>query len=184
MPLGSIELQVTVGSPPAQKMILVKFLIVDQPLAYNAIFGRTAQAELKVVTSIPHLSMKFPTENGVGVVRGEQKAARKWSPTGDLEDVVIGPQNRKLRVSAQLPTTEKKKLVEYLWDHIDVFAWEHNEMPGIDPSVIEHQLNVDRNCRPVKQRKRTFAPERNQAIADKVRKLLKAGFIREVDYPE
>jgi hypothetical protein len=58
-------------------MIPVKFLIVDQPSAYNAIFGRTAQAELKAVTSIPHLSMKFPREDGVGVVRGEQKAARK-----------------------------------------------------------------------------------------------------------
>jgi hypothetical protein len=77
MPLGSIELQVTVGSPPAQKTISVKFLIVDQPLAYNAIFERTAQAELKAVTSIPHLSVKFQTEDGVGVVRGEQKAARK-----------------------------------------------------------------------------------------------------------
>jgi len=77
MPLGSIELQVTVRSPPVQKKIPVKFLIVDQPSAYNAIFGRTAQAELKAVTSIPHLSMKFPTEDGVGVVRGEQKAARK-----------------------------------------------------------------------------------------------------------
>jgi hypothetical protein len=71
MPLGSIELQVTVGSPPTQKTIPVKFLIVDQPSAYNAIFGRTAQAELKAVTSIPHLYMKFPTDDGVGVVRGE-----------------------------------------------------------------------------------------------------------------
>jgi hypothetical protein len=60
-----------------QKTIPVKFLIVDQPSAYNAIFGRTAQAELKAVTSIPHLSMKFPMEDGVGVVWGEQKAARK-----------------------------------------------------------------------------------------------------------
>jgi hypothetical protein len=76
MPLGSIELQVPVGSSPTQKTIPVRFLIVDQPSAYNAIFGRTAQAELKAVTSIPHLKMKFPTDEGVGEVRGEQKAAR------------------------------------------------------------------------------------------------------------
>jgi len=74
--------------------------------------------------------------------------------------------------------------VEFLHIHVDVFAWEHSEMPGIDPSVIEHQLNVDRNCRPVKQRRRPFAPEHNRAIANEVRKLLEAGFIREVDYPE
>jgi hypothetical protein len=36
----------------------------------------------------------------------------------------------------------------------------------------------------VKQRRRTFAAERNQAVAEEVEKLLKAGFIREVDYPE
>jgi len=73
--------------------------------------------------------------------------------------------------------------VEFLQDHIDVFAWEHDEMPGIDLSIIEHRLNVDLSCRPVKQRRRTFAPERNQAIPDEVQKLMKAGFIREVDYP-
>lgn len=74
--------------------------------------------------------------------------------------------------------------MEFLRDHVDVFAWEHSEMPRIDPSVIQHQLNVDRNSRPVKQRRRSFAPESNQAIADEVRKLLEAGFIREVDYPK
>jgi hypothetical protein len=66
MLLGSIELQVTVGTPPTQKTIPVKFIVVDKPSAYNAIFGRAAQTELKAVTSIPHLCMKFPTEDGVG----------------------------------------------------------------------------------------------------------------------
>jgi hypothetical protein len=101
MPLGSIELQVTVGSPPTQKTIPVKFLIVDQPSAYNAIFGRTAQAELKAVTSIPHLCMKFPTDDGVGVVRGEQKAARKCynislgnPSSGARPDIGVGPSNK------------------------------------------------------------------------------------------
>jgi hypothetical protein len=57
-------------------------------------------------------------------------------------------------------------------------------MLGIDPSVIVHKLNVDLNHRPVKQRRRTFAAERNQVVVEEVEKLLKAGFIREVDYPE
>jgi hypothetical protein len=46
-------------------------------------------------------------------------------------------------------------------------------MPRIDPSVIVHKLNVDPNYRPVKQRMRTFAVERNQAVAEEVEKLLK-----------
>jgi histidyl-tRNA synthetase len=56
-------------------------------------------------------------------------------------------------------------------------------MPGIDPSVFIHKLNVDLNHRPVKQRRMNFAAERNPAVAEEVEKLLKARFIREVDYP-
>jgi hypothetical protein len=57
-------------------------------------------------------------------------------------------------------------------------------MPGIDPSVIVHKFNVDLNHRLVKQRRRSFAPEWNKAIAKEVQSLLEARFIREVDYPE
>jgi hypothetical protein len=78
----------------------------------------------------------------------------------------------------------KEDLVAFLRRNSDVFAWSHEDMPGIDPSVIVHKLNVDPNHRPVKQRRMTFAAERNQAVAEEVEKLLKAGFIREVDYPE
>jgi hypothetical protein len=76
-PLGSIELPVTVGTYPRQKVIMVKFMIVDRSLAYNAIFGRTALNELKAITSTPHLSMKFPTPEGVGVAKGDQREARR-----------------------------------------------------------------------------------------------------------
>jgi hypothetical protein len=77
LPLGSIDLPVTAGTYLRQKVIMVKFLIVDRVSAYNAIIGRTALNDLKAVTSTPHLSMKFPTEEGVGVVKGDQKEARR-----------------------------------------------------------------------------------------------------------
>jgi hypothetical protein len=77
VPLSSIDLPVRAGTYPRQKVIMVKFLIVDRVSAYNAIIGRTALNDLKAVTSTPHLSMKFPTEEGVGVVKGDQKEARR-----------------------------------------------------------------------------------------------------------
>ena len=57
-------------------------------------------------------------------------------------------------------------------------------MPGIDPSIIVHRLNVNPASSPIQQKKRVFAQERDKAIAKEVRKLLKAGFIREVYYPD
>jgi hypothetical protein len=57
-------------------------------------------------------------------------------------------------------------------------------MPGIDPSIISHKLNVNPCLRPIKQKRIIFAPERNNAIIEEVDKLLTANFIREVFYPD
>ena len=57
-------------------------------------------------------------------------------------------------------------------------------MPGIDPAVMCHQLNVNPRHWPVIQKRRAFNPERYEAINGEVRKLLAAGFIREVTYPD
>ena len=50
-------------------------------------------------------------------------------------------------------------------------------MPGISPKVIEHKLNMNLEKKPIQQKRRVFAPERNQAIINEVNKLLLAGFI-------
>jgi hypothetical protein len=59
LPLGSIELPVMAGSYPRQRTIMVRFLIIDRPSAYNAVLGRMALNDLQAITSTPHLSMKF-----------------------------------------------------------------------------------------------------------------------------
>ena len=57
-------------------------------------------------------------------------------------------------------------------------------MPGIDPSVITHRLNVYPSFKPVRQKKRVFALERDNAIKEEVQKLTITKFIREVYYPD
>ena len=74
--------------------------------------------------------------------------------------------------------------IRFLKENLDVFAWSHEDMSGISPEVIQHKLNVDPERKPVQQRRRTFASERDQAIIEEVTKLLTARFIREVCYPE
>lgn len=57
-------------------------------------------------------------------------------------------------------------------------------MPGIDPTIVSHELNVDPTFKPVKQKRQKLGPERAKAINDEVDKLLNAGPITEVKYPE
>ena len=57
-------------------------------------------------------------------------------------------------------------------------------MGGIDPTIITHKLNVSPSFKPIKQKRRIFTLERQKAINEEVGKLLQAGAIREVKYPE
>ena len=68
--------------------------------------------------------------------------------------------------------------------HADVFAWTHEDMSGIDLEVACHRLAIRKGARPVRQKRRCFNEEKYEAINIEVEKLLKARFIREVNYPE
>ena len=57
-------------------------------------------------------------------------------------------------------------------------------MGGINPVVITHKLNINPSFKPIKQKRRSFTPERQKAINEEVNKLLKAKAIREVEYPD
>ena len=56
-------------------------------------------------------------------------------------------------------------------------------MPGIPREVIEHQLKVYPDAKPVSQKPRRQSVERQDFIREEVRKLLHAGFIEEVHHP-
>ena len=67
-PVGSIKLAMTVGTYPRISIVMANFLVVDCPLAFNAVSGRPTLKELRVVTSTHDLLMKFPMSNRVGQV--------------------------------------------------------------------------------------------------------------------
>ena len=56
-------------------------------------------------------------------------------------------------------------------------------MVGIDPKLIVHQLQVDPDHQPVKQKRRKFTPERNKIINEEIQKLIDIGSMKEVKYP-
>ncbi|KAK2997598.1 hypothetical protein RJ639_025620 [Escallonia herrerae] len=74
---GIIALPVAIGTPPAQANFILDFVVVKVPSAYNAILGRPALNQLQAVVSTYHLKMKFPTEHGIGEVKGDRTIARQ-----------------------------------------------------------------------------------------------------------
>ena len=57
-------------------------------------------------------------------------------------------------------------------------------MPGVPRELAEHKLHIRPSSKPVKQPLRRFSEGKRRAIGEEVAKLLTAGFIMEVFYPE
>jgi hypothetical protein len=74
--------------------------------------------------------------------------------------------------------------IRFLFNNKDVFAWTANDLCGFNRDVIEHSLNVDPSFIPRKQRLRKMSDDKAEGAQNEVKRLLSAGVIREVTYPE
>ena len=59
-----------------------------------------------------------------------------------------------------------------------------NDLCGVNRDVIEHSLNLDPAFRPRKHRLRKMSDDKVEGARNEVKRLLSAGVIREVTYPE
>jgi ribonuclease HI len=91
---------------------------------------------------------------------------------------------QKVLLGSQLSEEQERTLTRFLFNNKDVFAWSANDLCGVNRDVIEHSLNVDPSFRPRKQRLRKMSDDKAEGARNEVKRLLSAGVIREVKYPE
>ena len=75
--------------------------------------------------------------------------------TLEVVELVEGNANKTTRIGTTLSPEIRARLIKFLKGTLDVFAWSHEDMPGISPEIIQHRLNVDPSRKPVQQRRRT-----------------------------
>jgi hypothetical protein len=59
----------------------------------------------------------------------------------------------------------------------NVFSWSYEEMPGIDPRIIEHEITKYPDAKPVRQKLHLVNPKKSTVIKAEVDKFLKVSFI-------
>jgi hypothetical protein len=59
----------------------------------------------------------------------------------------------------------------------DVFAWSYEEMPDIDPKIVEHEITTYLDAKPIWHKLHPVNPKKAAAIKVEVEKLLKVSFI-------
>ncbi|CAL9000626.1 unnamed protein product [Prunus brigantina] len=202
-PVGSVSLPIAFGVAPRKTMTYDQFLIVYCPTAYNVIFGRTALTRVKAHLSPHMLLMKFPTcnackppmeamsvqglPNGSGPIDDprEETPTPLAQPVEELETVVLNEEHpdRCVKIGTALDPDLRELFIDFLRHHAEVFAWSYDDMPGISPDVISHELSISPICKPVRQKHRSYDVERYEAMRTEVDKLKAIGFIREATYP-
>ena len=74
---------------------------------------------------------------------GEQRTTAK--PVEELEEIILDESRleRTTKMGTLASSIIPQDLAGFLRINQDVFAWSHEDMTGIDPSVIVHRLNVN-----------------------------------------
>ena len=65
-----------------------------------------------------------------------------------LESVVLDGLEKFTYVKSLLSKEQKEQLQHVLLRNIDVFAWNHSDMTGIDPMLTSHKLNIIHTTNP------------------------------------
>ena len=55
---------------------------------------------------------------------------------------ILPDTNRYFRIGSSMKDCDKIKMLLFLIQNVDVFAWSPYEVPGVDPELIIHKLNV------------------------------------------
>ena len=142
-PRGIVTLTVIVGTQPRQLTRQLDFLVVDRPSSYNVIIGRPTLNKWKAATSTYCLKVKFPTDNGVGEVRGDQILARECYQTilatRENHTWMIGEEENKVealeivalvedgtakttRIGTTLSFEMRTRLIEFLKENLNIFT--------------------------------------------------------------
>ncbi|GJT26658.1 hypothetical protein Tco_0906933 [Tanacetum coccineum] len=156
-PLGEVPLEVTIGEGPLTITKTLTFVIVRSDSPHNLLLGRTAMQEIGIVVSTVHGAIKFHTPNGVCTIFSEHNSHSLIEEEGNSTNNGQGDAKDILRVLRTL-------------------------IIGEGTFNTEHHLNVFNHTEPVKQKKRSLAPERNEVVRTQVEELVEAGVLREVKY--
>jgi len=87
-------------------------------------------------------------------------------------------------ISESLSPSEEEDLIQLIREYIDIFAWNYEDMPGLNPQIAMHRLNINPDAKSVKQQQRRFYPEIMEAIESKVKKHIDSGFVKEEQHPD
>lgn len=107
-----------------------------------------------------------------------------WEPMEELDKIPICKidPSKELQIGHERQQPIRGKVLEFLQQNLDVFAWNHEDIKCIDLKMTCHMLHMDPLAWPKQQKWGPLNFERYETLSQEVHKLLHNGFIYEAKY--
>ncbi|XP_073137848.1 uncharacterized protein [Henckelia pumila] len=128
---------------------------------------------------------KRARQSGKEGAQGGREVCSVEESKNEYEEVELelGQTGKSVKIARDLEARLAETLKGCLIQNKDVFAWVQGDLMGVSSHVAEHKLNIISGARPVLQKKRHFRAEKDKVIAEQAQELLRAGHIKEVQFP-
>ena len=107
------------------------------------------------------------------ITRRKKSTSALWKSQGLLTSVLSYPKST---------SNLKEQIISLLQEFKDCFAWNYNEMPGLDRGLLEHCLPIRPEFHHFQQPSRRMSKEVELKVKKEIERLLKAKFIRPTRY--
>ncbi|VFQ69292.1 unnamed protein product [Cuscuta campestris] len=164
-PEGSIKLNVMIGEHPKVRHMKMDFVVVD----IKAVGDQPAvkKAYLNACKRIDKENLNIQTI-GQALEDKERKEGCRERPKPAVEMEVMlfpdGDPEKVVRIGLGLEEDVRDEIIRLLRENSVLFVWESKDMPGVDPSVIFHNLKIKMDSLPVKQKKRYLSTDRKEFV--------------------
>ena len=101
----------------------------------------------------------------------------------EIEEWNLGTEDdpKTIRVNKNLSDSFKAEAQKVFAEYRDVFAWEHEDLKGVDPKVCQHRIPLIPDAKPIRLQCYRMNPNYAKKVKEEIDNLLKAGFIAEVE---
>ena len=72
----------------------------------------------------------------------EDKKVTPVSSSTKLTNFGLPDQPKEIRIGSSLSPDKRSGLIDLLRSYFDVFAWSYEDMPGLDPTIVQHHLPI------------------------------------------
>ena len=99
-------------------------------------------------------------------------------------DFGIRDQPQELHIGTSLSTDERINLIQLLKAYLDVLSWSYEDMPRLDPSIIQHCLPLLPHDKLIKEKLKRLHPQWSLQMKKEIQKQLNIRFLSMAEYPQ